>query len=58
MLIEQVKDLRIVFLPILENFCPLLVQIAQMGLILPRWDPFGSEYHPQLLFFTHLSHVS
>ena len=23
--------------PILEHFCPLFVQIAQMGLILPRW---------------------
>ena len=23
--------------PILEDFCPLFVQIAQKGLILPRW---------------------
>ena len=23
--------------PILEHFCPMLVQIAQLGLILPRW---------------------
>ena len=23
--------------PILEHFCPLFVQIAEMGLILPRW---------------------
>ena len=23
--------------PILEHFCPLFAQIAQMGLILPRW---------------------
>ena len=25
------------FFPILEPLCPLFVQIAQMGLILPRW---------------------
>ena len=25
------------FPPILEHFCPLFVQIAQMGLILPKW---------------------
>ena len=25
------------FPPILEHFCQFLVQIAQMGLILPRW---------------------
>ena len=31
-------DHRIEFFPqILEHFCPLFVQIAQIGLILPRW---------------------
>ena len=25
------------FFPILEHFCPLFIQIAQMGLILPLW---------------------
>ena len=39
-----------VFPPILEPFCPLFVQIAQMGLTLPRWG------HPQTLFFTQPSH--
>ena len=29
--------LKFVF-PIPEHFCPLFIQIAQMGLILPRWD--------------------
>ena len=24
--------------PLPEHFCPLFIQIAQMGLILPRWD--------------------
>ena len=28
----------IFFCSILEHVCPLFVQIAQMGLILPRWD--------------------
>ena len=44
------------FYPILEHFaakfCPLFVQIAQMGLILPRWVSFCPEYHPQPLFFS------
>ena len=24
-------------LPILEHFCPLFIEIVQMGLMLPRW---------------------
>ena len=44
------------FCPILEHFCPLFVQIAEMGLILPRWPwdgvSFCPEYHHQCLFFT------
>ena len=40
MLIKKVIDLRKVmiefFLPILEHFCPLFLQTAQMGLIVPR----------------------
>ena len=33
--------------PILEHFCLFLVQIAQKGLILPRWVSFYPEYPPQ-----------
>ena len=35
------------FPPILEHFCPLFIQIAQMGLILPRWGLICPEYHPK-----------
>ena len=45
------------FPPILEHFCPLFIQIAQMGLILPRWGLICPEYHLQPLFFTHPSQI-
>ena len=45
------------FSPILEHFFPLFVQIAQMGLILPKWVSFFPEYHPHPLFFTQPSHT-
>ena len=35
----------------------LFVQIAQMGLNLPRWVSFCPEYHPQPLFFTQQLHT-
>ena len=57
------------FFPTLEHFCPLLVQIAQMGLILTRWGLIlprippstratpvlysAVTNHHQPLFFTH-----
>ena len=41
----------------LVHFCPLIVQVAQMGLILPRWGLIFQEYHPQSLFFTQPSHT-
>ena len=46
--------------PILGQFCPLFVQIAQMGLILSRWGcpdgvSFCPEYHHQPLFLTQPS---
>ena len=39
----------IFFCPILEHFCPLssFVQIAQMGLILPRWGPIMGSHFTQ-----------
>ena len=43
---------------ILEHFCPLLVQTAQMGLILPRWGLILSRIPPQPLFFTQQSHTT
>ena len=43
------------FPPSLEHFGPLFVQIAQMGLILPRWGLILPRI-PQYLFFTQQSH--
>ena len=42
--------------PILDHFCPLFVQIAQMGLILRV--SFCPEYHHQPLFFAQPSQTS
>ena len=52
----QTRMIELFFL-ILELFFPLLEQIAQMGLILPRWpwDLILPEYHHQPLFFTQRS---
>ena len=44
-----------IFLPNLEYFCPLFIQIAQMSLILPRWGLTFPEYHHQPLLFIQLS---
>ena len=44
--------------PILEHFCPLLVHVAQMGLILPKWGLTLPRIPPQHLFFTQLSQTS
>ena len=42
--------------PISEHFCPLFVQTAQMGLILPRWGlTLPRKPPPQPLFFTQQS---
>ena len=47
--------------PILEHFCPLLAQIEQMGLILPRWGLTLPRIPPPTpvtaLFFTQPSYT-
>ena len=45
------------FFPILEHFCPHFVQIAQMGLILPRCGLCLPRVPPPTLFFTQPSHT-
>ena len=42
---------------ILEHVCPFFIQIAQMGLILPRWGLICPDNHPHPLFFTQQSHT-
>ena len=42
-------------LPNSRDFCPIFVQIAQMGIILPRWVLILPKYHHQPLFFTQQS---
>ena len=39
-----------IFFPILEHFCPFFIQIAQVGLISPRWVSFCPEYNSPLLY--------
>ena len=55
------KMIELFFSPILEHFCPFLVKIAQMGLILPRWGDIGDLFcpnpHPQPLSLTLQSHT-
>ena len=43
--------------PILEHFCPFLVQIAQMGLILPRMGLILPRTPLPTLFFTQQLHI-
>ena len=49
------------FPPNSRHFCPLFVQIAQMGLIFAQmgshFAQIHSEYHPKPLFFTQHSHI-
>ena len=44
------------FFPILEDFCPFFVQIAQVGLTLPRWGLILPRIPSQPLSFTQQSH--
>ena len=46
------------FFPILKNVCPLFVQIAQMGLILPRWDLILPRIPPSTpLLYSAVTHL-
>ena len=55
---ENLHNLNMIeiFFPILEHFCPLFVQIAQMDLVLPRWGLILPRIPPQILFCTLQSH--
>ena len=60
--LNEQKKMMESFFPILDHFCPLFIQIAQMGLrlILSRWEHWGLILHripPPTLFFTQQSHT-
>ena len=54
-----VTVMMVFFFPILEHFCPLWVQIAQMGLILPRWGLILPRIPPPIsVLYSALTHLS